>query len=118
MAKMDNKTTIPVVFSLLPNKTAATCKRFWEVILSVVAFEPGLPTRVMSDYERAMQSTLRTFFPQAVHNLIKYDEICLNLNFHLILQGCNFHFTEALKRNAETKGMSKKFSLIKKIKIK
>ena len=44
MAKMDNKTTIPVVFGLLPNKTAATYKRFWEVILSVVAFESGLPT--------------------------------------------------------------------------
>jgi hypothetical protein len=69
MAKMDNKTTIPVVFGLLPKKTAATYKQFWEVILSVVAFEPGLPTRVMADYERAMQSTLRTFFPQAVHKV-------------------------------------------------
>jgi hypothetical protein len=32
-------------------------------------YEPGLPTRVMADYERAMQSTLRTFFPQAVHKV-------------------------------------------------
>jgi hypothetical protein len=31
MAKMENKTTIPVVFGLLPNKTAATCKQFWVV---------------------------------------------------------------------------------------
>jgi hypothetical protein len=74
MAKMDNKTTIPVVFGLLPNKTAAaTYKRFWEVIISVVAFEPGLPTRVMVDYERAMQSTLRTFFPQAVHKVCAFE---------------------------------------------
>jgi hypothetical protein len=49
MAKMETKTTFPVVFGLLPNKTAATHKRFWEVILSVVTFEPGLPTRVMAD---------------------------------------------------------------------
>jgi hypothetical protein len=77
MAKMDNKTTIPVVFSLLPNKTAATYKRFREVILSVVAFEPGLPTRVMADYERAMQSTLRTFFPQAVHKVCAFELMCV-----------------------------------------
>jgi hypothetical protein len=69
MAKMENKSTIPVVFGLLPNKTAATYKRFWEVILSVVTFEPGLPTRVMADYERAMQTTLKNFFPQAVHKV-------------------------------------------------
>jgi hypothetical protein len=63
MAKMENKSTIPVVFGLLPNKTAATYKRFWEVILSVVTFEPGLPTRVMADYERAMQTTLKNLLP-------------------------------------------------------
>jgi hypothetical protein len=50
MAKMENKTTIPVVFGLLPNKTAAIYNQFWEVILSVVTFEPGLPARVMADY--------------------------------------------------------------------
>ncbi len=65
MAKMDNKT--PVVFGLLPNKTAATYKLFLEVILSVVTFEPCLP--MMADYERALQATLKTFFPQAVHKV-------------------------------------------------
>jgi hypothetical protein len=64
MAKIENKTTIPVVFGLLPNKTAATCKQFWVVILSEVNLEPGHPTRVIADYERAMQATLITFFPQ------------------------------------------------------
>ena len=69
MAKMEGRTTIPVVFGLLPNKTTTTYKKFWEVILSVVDFVPGQLSRVMSDYEKAMLNTLKSVFPQAVHKV-------------------------------------------------
>jgi hypothetical protein len=40
----------------------------------------------MSDFEKGMQNTLKTSFPQAE------------------LLGCNFHFKSAVKKNMDTKG--------------
>lgn len=79
MAKMADRTTVPVVYGLLPNKTASTYKRFWEIICNVVDFEPGHPSRVMSDFEKAMQSTLKQVFPLAVHKVHEENGTALNV---------------------------------------
>ncbi len=38
-----------------------------EDFLSALNFEPSHPNNVMADHEKPMQSTLKTFFPWAVH---------------------------------------------------
>lgn len=86
MGKMAGKTAVPVVYALLPNKLTNTYKKFWEIVMENVNFEPGLPSRIMSDFEKGMQNTLKTSFPQAE------------------LLGCNFHFKSAVKKNVDTKG--------------
>ena len=86
MGKMAGKTAVPVVYALLPNKLTNTYKKFWEIVMENVNFEPGLPSRIMSDFEKGMQNTLKTSFP------------------HAELLGCNFHFKSAVKKNVDTKG--------------
>ena len=86
-AKMAGKCCVPVAYILLPNKDSATYRKMWEVLMSLVNFEPGHPTRITTDFERAAYNTLRETFPLAK------------------LTGCYFHFKQAVYRNLQQKGL-------------
>lgn len=86
-AKMEDKCCVPVAYVLLPNKETATYRKMWEVLTSLITFQPGLPQRVMSDFEKAASNTLQHTFPAATHS------------------GCFFHFKQAVYRNLQEKGL-------------
>jgi hypothetical protein len=86
-AQMKDKRPIPVGFALLPNKDTRTYRKLWDIIISHVKFEPGLPERIVTDFELAAANTLKEIFPQA----------------HI--SGCLFHLKQALRRNIREKGL-------------
>jgi hypothetical protein len=79
-AKMADKRSVPVAFALLPNKEAANYRKMWEIIKSLVVFQPDCPMRVTSDFEKAAIICIKENFPQASFS------------------GCFFHYKQALYR--------------------
>jgi hypothetical protein len=65
MGKMEDRRAVPVVFALLPNKEAATYLKMWKVVTENVLFKPGLPQRIMKDFERGVMNTVKKIFPKA-----------------------------------------------------
>jgi len=53
MGMMPSKLAVLVAYGLHPNKYAITYRRFLEIILEHVRFQPSLPSQVMADFERA-----------------------------------------------------------------
>ncbi len=69
---------LPVVYCLLPDKTAATYSRMF-TILQTAAITAGMtfdPDEIMSDFETGLINAVATEFPRARH------------------KGCYFHFTQ------------------------
>lgn len=76
LGQMPGKRAVPCGFALLPNKTTATYRKMWEKLGQLVVFEPGCPTRIILDFERAAMNVAGAACPGA--------KIC----------GCNFHFNK------------------------
>jgi hypothetical protein len=64
MGKMEDRRAVPVFFALLPNKEAATYLKMWKVVTENVHFKPGLPQRIMSDFERGVMNTVKKISPK------------------------------------------------------
>jgi hypothetical protein len=73
LGKMPEMSAVPCVFALLPNKETSTYKKLLEVVSSLVPFQPGLPSRVFMDFEKAVMNSVAAAFPWA--------KLC----------GCHFH---------------------------
>jgi len=54
----------------------------WEVLQTLVVFQPGCPQRVTTDFEKAAINSLRESFPLSS------------------LSGCFFHYKQALFRHS------------------
>jgi hypothetical protein len=88
MGQMDDtKRAVPCVYALLPDKEGTTYLKMWNQIKALVTFQDGLPTSIMSDFEKAVLNTMGTVFPEAA------------------IRGCNFHQKQAIRRNIQAKGL-------------
>uniref|UniRef100_A0A915CUH6 MULE transposase domain-containing protein n=1 Tax=Ditylenchus dipsaci TaxID=166011 RepID=A0A915CUH6_9BILA len=82
---IDEDSTLPAVFFLLPNKSEDTYKRAFRALFDQL---PGVrPSFVMSDFERAPTKVLQQRFPEAVFKF------------------CLFHLSQNLFRNFASKGL-------------
>ncbi|GAU90515.1 hypothetical protein RvY_02921 [Ramazzottius varieornatus] len=89
----------PVIFALLPNKSSATNERLFRGIrdeLEAMPFRLDLgegpkPKNIVVDYERAVINTAGKIFP------------------HARVQGCYFHFSQAVWRNVQRYGLTEQY---------
>ncbi|RWS22729.1 uncharacterized protein B4U80_09036 [Leptotrombidium deliense] len=88
-AKYD-KQMIPLVYCLLPSKSAATYMRLLNLLrdwISSFGFTLS-PKEIMVDYEQAMITTIRRVFPNTR------------------VRGCLFHYTQCIYRHVQSCGLS------------
>jgi hypothetical protein len=81
---------LPVVYCLLPGKTAATYTAVFTALKNA-ATAAGLqfdPNHILSDFETGLIRAVKTAFPNATHH------------------GCYFHFTQAIWRQLQALGLS------------
>ena len=81
---------LPLVFTLLPNKTAVTYKELFDAICSALLSsygDIGAMKFILMDFERAAMNAINAVFPD------------------VRVKGCSFHFRQALMRRVQQEGL-------------
>ncbi|KAK9745384.1 MULE transposase domain [Popillia japonica] len=79
---------VPVLFALLCNKSCATYTKLFQIIKEATSWNPHT---VSVDFEQATITSLKTIYPTVA------------------IQGCNFHFNQALWQKNQELGLVKAY---------
>lgn len=82
-----NGKNLPLIYSLLPNKSEASYREFFEMLLNNTDKSISPPTRFIIDFEIAVIITIRKLF------------------INSLINGCYFHYCQSLWRNVQKKGL-------------
>jgi hypothetical protein len=77
MAKMQNDSSaVPAAFILLPDKQMSTYESMMKELKKVVSFEPGVPDRILVDFERAFWISILAALQWAKVNWYRLSAFC------------------------------------------